>query len=349
MLKKFNAAGVNITEQDQSNNLIVTGTSAGAIVVRASKGQVNREVQVADYVDYVNNFGNPLFSTSDVPVFGYGAYAAQQFLNESNELHVVRVCDATDKYPIARLKSTFGIASTWATSADVDYVGISATMTPNDPDTDQRIIAIDNAYNAGDFLLVGALGPGTDGQNIGYTVETFNCSASFFLSMDDFPTNSAIGNVLTSAVNGYYTAISAVDAALNSISAGLYTSAVLPIAYQTVKINVYVKNQNQSWTTINAQLAASQLTLSQLTPVETYIGTFGFNKDASGDQLRLKDQINGASQYIYVATGSANMHIEILPTNTFIFPLSNGAVHQVDGTGDNDLTAVISGWSFFNS
>jgi hypothetical protein len=349
MLKKYPVAGVNINEIDQSNNLSVAGTSSGAIVVRASKGPVNKEVRVSDYVEYTKIFGNPLFKTNDVPVFGYGAYTAEQFLKESNELHVVRVCDSGDKYPSCRIKSGFDASSTWGSSADVTYDGLSSDMTPDDPDTDTRILGIDNGYNTGDFFLFGPLGPGTDGENIGITLETFNTSADFFYTMDDFPTNSAVANILTSATNGYYDTVSEINAALNSVSAGMDLTDVLPIAYKTVKVSVYVKKDSESWSTINAQLLAGQLTFDQLSPVETFTGTLGFNRDASGKQLRLKDQINGASEYIYVATGSADMPVQIIPETTLIMPFDGGTITEKDGTGDNDLTAVLEGWDFFSS
>lgn len=348
------AAGIYRKEIDQSNNLTVAGTSVGAIVVRAPQGPVNREVIVNDYPTYVQNFGNPVFSAGDVPLFGYGNYAAEEFLNESNELHVIRAFDAGDKYPMVRFKSTFDSDSIWSTSADIGYDGVSGTMSPTNPDSVGVIQVLDTAFATtftGNKLMLGALGPGTDGQNIGVTIETFNVTSAgvcdWFMSYDNMPTASAAYEIITSASNGTggFTDLASFSAALDT--AGYNWLEIFPIATQVAKINVYVKGANQTWSDLNYKLLTSnELAITDLTPVETFYGTIGFVKDGNGKQLRLKEVINGVSQYVYVCVGNSQLAYEIKPTTTGLFGFGGGAISYNSGLGDG---YVLTGWDFFAS
>lgn len=345
MVIKADAAGIYKKEIDQSNNIAVAGTSVGGLVIRAPMGPVNREVIVPDYPTFVDIFGGPIFVSGSTPVYGYGPYAAEVFLNESNELHVIRVTDSADKYPMARFTSAFDEGSTW-NSGDVTYAGISANMTPDNPDTVNVIQALDAGINTGDKLLIGALGPGLKDQNIGVTVESFNMSADWMLNYDDYPTASAITPIIASATAGLVPSVAVFSAALLAQGYNLFTD-VFPVATKVIKISVYTKTDNQTWADINSKIDSSEILISDLVPVETFYGTIGFVKDAKNNQLRLIEQINGKSQYIYIALGNAQLPCEILPMNTDIFPLSGGAISTGNGLGDTDGTAVLTGWEFF--
>jgi phage tail sheath protein FI len=338
-------AGVYRKETDVSNNVTVAGTSAGAIVVRAPKGPINREVIKSDYPSFVDTFGSPIFSAGQAaPVFGYGHYAAEEFLKESNELHVVRIIDSGDKYPSLRLLDSFTTSSDYD-SADIDNTGISASMTPDVPDTDTTIQSLDAGLESTDKILFGAQGPGIDGNNIAVTVETFNASCDWLLAYDDYPSMSGVNTIINSATAGSVSSVTSLSAALDDI--GYSLGDILPVAMKVVKINIYTKKDSESWTTINTKLTNALITFDDLTPVETWYGTITFQKDAKNSQLRLKEIINGKSKYIYVATGSSQLDYEILPTTTKLMNLAGGTISYKDGTGDNDGTAVTTGWTFF--
>ena len=344
MLKKRNVAGVYITEKDQSNTVTAVVTNSGALVVRAPKGITNREVIVSSFTDYENKFGTTSFSASDVPQFGYGAYAADSFLKESNELHIIRIVDSNDKYPMVKFESNFGYGDDWQSSA-VDYSGVDAILTPENPDTPNTIQALDGDLTT-EKMLIGAVGPGVDGENFAITVETFNVSADWMLKYDDFPSdNSAWGEILMSANNGGYASLSAMDTAC--VAAGTTKEKLLPIATKIIKINVYQKKTNQLWSDINAKIIASTITFDDLSPIETYYGTIGYEKDASGNQLKLTEVINGVSDNIYIVTGNSSFDYDIIPDDTLLFPLDGGAIVYKTGLGDSDLTAVLDGWEFF--
>jgi hypothetical protein len=344
-------AGIYRKEIDNSNNVAVAGTSAGAIVVRASMGPVNREVIVADYPTYTNIFGTPTFSAgTDVPVYGYGAYAAEEFLKESAELHVLRIFDAADNYPMIRFLSTFSTSSTASNMSGLSDEGVSGTMTPANPDTVSTIYALDQAINPTDHLMIGALGPGIADENIGVTIQTFTPSADWLLNYDDYPSFSAISSVLNSAAN--YPTTTGFNAALTAIGTQYAVSALFPVALQVVKINVYSKNSNQNWSDINSQIG-STIKISDLVPVETWYGTLGFQLDAKKNQLRIKEIVNGNSQYIYCVVGAGTFPNDVSPSTTKIFGLGGGAISPNNGyAGYNnvgDSSNIIQGWEFFRS
>lgn len=345
------AAGIVKKEIDQSNTIAAVGTSIGAMVVRAPQGTANRDITISDYPTYINTFGNPVFSGSNTgaasPRYGYGAYAAEEFLNESNELHVVRIVDSTDKYPMVRFTSTFSKTTDWTTSAATTYEGIAAAMTPSDPDTTTRIKVIDDGINAGDKLLVGALGPGVDAENIGVTLDTFNVDCDWLWNYDEYPTASALSSIMSSLTSGGYNDLATLSAAIYSATGETLTD-IWPIASQVFKINVHTKNSTQTWSDINTKLDNSTLVLSDLVPVETFYGTIGFEKDGNNAQLRMKDKVNGVSKYIYIATGGSNLPYEVVATSTQIFKLAGGAISNKDGIADNsDLSNILSAWDFF--
>lgn len=340
-------AGIYRTEIDQSNNLTVAGTSSGALVIRATKGPSNREVQVSDYSSFVNIFGGPVIVSGDAPVYGYGAYAAEEFLKESNELHVVRAVDGTDKYPMARFTSSFNATNYVIDTDIITSAGVSALQTPTLPDVVGTIRALDEGFDevAGSLMMIGALGSGIEGHNIGVTVETFNVTSAgvcdWFLNYDDYPTLSAIQTIVTSAINGGYASTSDFDDDL--VLAGSALSAVFPIASDVVKISVYTKTSGQTWTDINDVLLPSAMT-----PVETFYGTVGLLKDANNVQLNLREKINGISEYIYINLGATKLAYDILPANTKVIGLGGGAISSGNGTGVADGTAIQLGWDFFN-
>jgi len=98
MPRVFNTPGVYRREIDLSEILIATGISNGAIVVRSSQGQIRRPVLVSNDKEYVEQFGQPVFTSGSglsgidklIPEYGYGSYGALEFLKESTNLYVVR-------------------------------------------------------------------------------------------------------------------------------------------------------------------------------------------------------------------------------------------------------------------
>lgn len=295
-IKPRSAAGIFITEKDVSEITQPAGTSTGAVVVRAKKGRINYPQIVTSDKDYIDKFGKPVFtsgtSISDTltPEMGYGSYAALIYLQESDSLYVVRDYDTGDKYASVQFDAN---GSTSATSAD----GIQAISDPNGvPDDSDTIYTLNEAIGTGKSLLVGATGPGTDGNNLAITVETFHADCDWFGQYDDY----------TSATD---------------------TSAH-PIESEIFKVSVFEKETSENWDNI----AFSTISAS---PVETWYGTRTSQQDDNNQQLFIEDVVNGISNYIYVVAGDADF-TGLNSTPTEKIPLSGGAISYGTNIGSTD-------------
>lgn len=295
-IKKRSAAGIYITEKDVSDITQPAGTSTGATVVRAKKGRINYPQLVTSDKDYIDNFGKPVFtsgtSTSDTltPEMGYGAYAALVFLQESDSLYVVRDYDTGDKYATVQFDAN---GSTSATSAD----GVQATSDPNGvPDDLNTIYTLDQAIGTGKSLLIGAVGPGTDGNNLAVTVETFHADCDWFGQYDDYTSST--------------------------------DTSAHPIESEIFKINVFTKETSENWSEIDFSAISAS-------PAETWYGTRTSQQDDNNQQLFIEDVVNGTSQYIYVVAGDADF-TGLDSTPSVEIPLSGGAVSYGTNIGSTD-------------
>lgn len=264
--KKRSTPDVYRTEKDISNTVVPVSTSIGAVVVRSKKGPINRPVIITSDSDYVDIFGEPVFTSGNatdatIPEMGYGQYAAIRYARESDAVYVLRDYDTGDTYSYLEFESN---GSTSATETS----GVQATSNPDSiPDEVDSIYTLDEAITTGSSLLVGAIGPGTDGNNIAITVETFNSACDWINLYDDY-----------------------------SVSV---ESSAHPIASKVFKIQVFTKKDSEDWD----EIAFSAISAS---PVETFYGTRTSQKDANNQQLRIEDVINGNSNYIYVVAGTAD-------------------------------------------
>lgn len=327
MAKKYNVAGFYREEIDKSERTVPPGTSTGAIVVRATKGPINRAVLIETDQQYVETFGAPVYTsgcsvsaTSPVytgndtlckltPELGYGAYAAIWFLAESNALYVVRHITSADQYAAA----SFAVAATSApTHTSAGIAASTSASNISSPDTSTEIDNIDTwllGHGQTDFALaVAATGPGTDGNNIGVTVQTYSSATDWAYAYDE--------------------------------------PGVGTIAAKVFKLNVYVKADNQSWS--DTALAFSAISAK---PVETFYGTLIAQLDATGKQLFIEEVVNGISQYVYVKSNVTTANAFTSAVNpTAIVPLLGGAIDATNTTGLADnADSCATDWGFFSS
>jgi hypothetical protein len=358
MPRDFKAPNVYREEIDISDIIVPTGVSNGGTVVRAVKGRINTAILVSNDKEYIDTFGVPFYSsgTGDtidsvnygttnglkgmVPEYGYGAYAALEYLKESSNLYVVRAYSNSDQFAYVLVKDA--IHNTSAYSASVtDYTQvISAGETDtNSPDTPDNITAIENGgVTTGGKLLVAATYPGTDGNNIAVTIEPFNVSADWKYQYDSYPTQTSATKLsaATSDVDEHF-----------------------PIASKVFKMNVYLKKETDQWLDF-VDVSNSTLTSKnalRITPVETWYGSLDSTQDADGNDLFIENVVNGNSKYIYVkATSGKFSYIEsnsdyvAVKNDTLgdyvyyghLLKLAGGSIDK--DTGLNSTT----GWNLFN-
>jgi phage tail sheath protein FI len=286
MARVFLTPGVYKQEIDISDILVSTGISNGGIVIRSKKGPVNRPVLVTNDKEFIEVFGEPIFTsglslTAEqdklIPEYGYGAYAALEFLKESNTLYVVRdYTPAEDTYAWAEFDTNLDFT--------LKSVGISGTkfVRGNRLDRPDYISVIDNwAANNNEDFMVAYVGPGTDGNSVAVTIEPFSLSADWKFTYDEYPTSSYAASAasLTNAeIETWY-----------------------PIASKVFKMNVYKKNLTSNWDSLYRNQSDRSSGKVYIRPEETFYGSLKRDlKDANGNDLFIETIVNGNSEYIYV-------------------------------------------------
>ena len=281
-VRQRRTAGVYREEIDVSEILVPTGISNGGIVVNSTKGPVNRPVLITNDKEYIDTFGEPYFVSGVAaglgtsmngffPEYGYGSYAALQFLKESSVLYVVRNINSGDKYAGVEVKANQTVAVSALSGTSAIYVqtsGIAASTTTVSDRVD-RIQNLDTfAEGLTNNLLIGALYPGQDGNNIAVNVEVFSMSADWVNSYDNYSSGT--------------------------------TTADHPIACKVFKLNVYEKDSSSNWTDFETLSGDTTNNRLRMSPIETFYGTLIPQLDGNNNQLFIENMVNGSSKYIYV-------------------------------------------------
>lgn len=314
MASTYSAPGVYRKEIDLSEILVPTGTSNGGIVVRAKKGPIKRPVLVTTDQEYIETFGEPIYTSgldpqtyksiggAAVPEYGYGAYGAIEFLTESNTLFVVRAYDDDDKYA----------TTTFDTTASASGLGLSAdTNIPEVFDSRTNISTYEDYYLSDiqpgtDSLFVGYTGPGTDGNDISVIVETLNPYADWLYSYDEYPTDTSATFIPITCNDVTSASIwnENVDGGVNAVKEHL------PIASNVVKVSVFRKPSDKIWEDlyVNDDDKFYEMPCTgdispklRIEPAEIFYGSLSPQaKDSDGNNLFIENRINGQSNYIYV-------------------------------------------------
>ena len=226
MARTYSAPGIYKQEIDLSEILVPTGISNGGVVVKAKKGPINRPVLISNDKEYIDTFGQPIYTSGIgttnaedrlIPDYGYGAYAALEFLKESSTLYVVRGYGSSDKYAGVKVDNS------GSTLSSASAGGITATTYTQGARLDSKtyIRAIEEFAVGNNDFTIAALGPGTDGNSIAVVIEPFSPSADWRYTYDEYPTNSADTQ----------------QSAIPSDSLSAY-----PIAKNIFKLNIYTKS-----------------------------------------------------------------------------------------------------------
>lgn len=319
MPKKYSTPGVKVTEIDLSEIATPAGTSTGAIVITSPKGPVNRPVLVTNDKEFIDYFGEPVVSGTSL-LYGYGAYAALEFLKESDALYVVRASSKTsDKFASIGVETGCS-ATTDVTLSGSQVWGIGASAGPV-PDKVDEIYAIDNvSIPAAVDMVVGAISPGTWGNHLAVTVESLSAQTSdWFFNYDTIPSNTEISALTTSD---------------------------MPIAQKVFKMNVYQKESTDTW--MDFRVDKDGVSALDISPVETWYGTLRSQVDNNNKQLYIKDVVNGNSDYVYVdvnVNAPANFalgkdpNVKTSASETIgvkydsLMPLISGTTNITDGIG----------------
>ena len=292
MARVFKAPGIKRDEIDLSEILIPTGTSNGGIVLRAKRGPVNRPVYISNDKEFVETFGEPIYTSGTdntttngklIPEYGYGAYAALEFLKESSSLYVVRDYTTTaDTYAFASFDSSLNYT--------IQSAGVSGDKFErgNRLDTSEYISIIDEYAGVGGSgaskVIVSYVGPGVDGNSIAVTIEPFSLSADWKFAYDNYPSSAhaaSAASLENAEIERWY-----------------------PIASQVFKLNVYTKSTDKNWEDYFKTEAERTAKTLYISPTESFYGSIDEDlKDGNNNDLFIENIVNGVSKYIYIKKG----------------------------------------------
>jgi len=309
-MRNFSVPGVTRQEIDLSEIMVPTGTSNGAVVIHSKKGAVNRPVLITNNKEFIETFGEPIFTSGIsntesgklTPEYGYGSYAALEFLKESSNLYVVRSFSDNDKY------AEIDISGIGDLSFVIDSSGISGTNfeVGDRLDTKSYISILDDYATTGatGSLVIGSIGMGTEGNHIAVTIEPFNLSADWKLNYDEYPTMTTSAFYYNSAT---YATVNIASPLVSALSEGVITSVSgFPIACKVAKINVFVKQSTVEWESYFRTDSDRLNGALYINPVETYYGSLSEDlRDGNNNNLFIENVINGNSKYIYVKKGAS--------------------------------------------
>jgi len=346
-MRVFKTPGVYRREIDLSDILVPAGVSDGGIVIRARKGPINRPVLVTNDKEFIETFGEPFFTSGTaatgndklIPEYGYGSYAALEYLKESSTLYVVRDYDKDyDKYASIEYNSNL------ITSAGTGISGNYATIA----DKVDKISIIDNKSVSNGNFIIGALYPSIDGNSIAVTIEGFNSSADWKFNYDAYP----IANSATSA--DFVNAAGDSGAKMGTTSQNKY----YPIASKVFKLDVYTKPTDVTWADMYNNSTDKASGKLRLAPIETFYGSMVQLQDGNKSQLFIEDIVNGNSQYIYVKKGDnfvatkfktmVNGDLPVLEDTTSKYVVST-KLGQLAGGTSKKATGLdkTNGWNLF--
>jgi hypothetical protein len=311
MAKNYSTPGITLVETDISQRVAPTGTSVGVMVGEGAKGIANSRILVSTDKEVIEKFGEPNSNrTKD-----FGIYGALQYMQESDSLYYTRATNGDEVFANRYSPSitvTSGSYSATGSLTTLTAQGSSAfTANSWEANEDDDIYEYENfsvgAETSAGALLVGAIGPGVYGNNIGITIHT---SASY--------SSAASANDCDWA----YT----YD---DPTSAGAPATDADAIWKKVFKVNVFVRvKSTDSFPT---------------TPEETFYGTIGDVLAPDGSQLNVEQVVNGVSKHIYLKAVGASFTSGLPKEITTATALSNGA----DSSSQLDESNVSNAWDFY--
>lgn len=321
MATKFTAPGIKVKEVDLSEVVSPAGTSTGAIVGKTNKGPVNTRIAISNDKQFLDVFGKPE-ATTDV------AHQAAVIYSQEAPLVFVRPSFGDEFYANKYVNvagstlTSAASASTISATPTTDLISVALyadgnTLTSQNGEPGIYDIEFADTLSAAGFgtgLIIGSVGPGAYGNNVGISVVT--CA----------DTN------LENVENGFTWKFSYDDPESN----GTASSASDAKWRKVYRVNVYTKPEGTADTYWGN---GTYTAISATTPVESFLVSNSKIKDAAGASLYAPDVINGASNYIYVK-----------PTDNTL-PASVTSIQSLEGGADGTLNTAgskQSAWTLFS-
>lgn len=295
----YKTPGVYIKEIDLSQNAQQATAApyygSASIVLKAPKGPVNQVRTITNVSDFVDMFGIPEAKYDSVQkqaiaTYGYGMYAATEYLTEGSYLNTIRVASDGDLFANTTVKfDTTAVSGTIeAFYDDVADAGIDPILIPLTLDTPDEISVLDDVanHNTGAFSF-SAIAPGVDYNNTAVKIEFFSTSCDWKYAFDDDVQIDEFVRLIESGTS-LTVATPATDDEI--ALAKLFTDLKAP---KVSRVTVYRKQTDKVWPVYSNK--------SEGSAVETTLVTFTTGEiiDTTGKSLLASERINGNSNFVY--------------------------------------------------
>jgi len=334
-MAKYSTPGVYLKEIDKSEVLLTASIGGAATVVKSPQGPMWRPITLNNTRQLTGIFGRPTLPEEDefgrpvAPDYGYGLYAASNFLAEGNGLTITRAADGdhvkvedpanpgefietdylqdyTYAYQTYGMHKDLGTLVTEApdpTATDVNLIYEKAAQ--NRPNSITAILAVDETSKGmwktdniekPNFGFAFAGGPSGQGYNVGTSVEFFQKGCSWMYKYDDEDKIDILVGMFEQLGAGHTTEQDIADYIDQN-------ELVAPLVFQ---VKVYTKNVTDLWGTfIKDDMSA---------PVEVFEcnATSRSLKTEQNTSLFITDVVNGNSAYVYAKYLSKLTTLEVV-------------------------------------
>lgn len=319
---KYSTPGVYLKEIDKSEVLLTASTGGAATVIKSSQGPMWRPLTLNNTRQLNGIFGSPSIPEENelgdpvVPNYGYGLYAATQYLAEANGITIVRAGDGEhlmiedpqnpgDFIDTGKLKDYIYATQTYGFDK-TSGLFITEAPDPTDPNSNKlyenaaqlrpnsvsSILAVDESTSGSwktenidvpNFGFAFAGGPSGQGYNVATSVEFFKEGCSWMYKYDDEMKIDTLLGMFDDLGSGNTTEMDIV----NYIEEN---ELVAPLVFQ---VKVYTKNVTDLWGEFTKDKMANPVELFECTATSRNLRT------EQGTSLFITDVINGNSGYIY--------------------------------------------------
>ncbi len=355
------SSGVYVTEIDLSQAIAQASSSIGAIVITAKQGPVGSYQYITNTQQFLQMFGNP------DPTVGFGHYAALAFLQDAQQLYVVRAIGSGYLYGGVMLQSP----------------AASATTLFNDPQANPAAVDFTASLNGttGNLAYFAASGPGSYAKNVAVGITSNNMrvptSLTASLVASGGSLSAGVRQYVVTASNSTGETTASAPASATVPSSGYGITLTWGVVTAALSYNVYVmvggvyqflaNVTTPTYTDTGAVTPEATVTppttyagtpyftvnvfnLAQnaVVPVEQWSCTLQNNTNGLGQQTELDQVINAStgSNYIQVVNNGMNLLPSELPLvySTAPVALSGGS----SGTAVTDSNVINSMQLFAN-
>lgn len=373
-IRKEDAPGVYRAETDRSGGGVVPLSSRSVIMVgAAATGPTNQRIRLRSQADL-----NRIFGIGSVENYGYEWYAANDLLEESDEIYFLRVSE-NNATPASKM--AYANRTVLASSSTTTFIGdmsttevLSSLRIPTGKgNTAEFILPLEEvaAPASGAGFVIAATSPGSTNNLVGIEV-VGNKSAlvSATVVWGVTPSVLVAGSIYKDANNNWWKVLvggtvaateptwSATPGAGQQVVDGTVVWLATSEAAERDVLGLRNRYPDHWWKMLRLRVvkksSASITSFAGLPIVDEFFFTLDDSTTGSGETLFIKDVVNGkGTSLVYAlatkATGLVNGTYDPSDYDLTYTALANGQDGTFTINTNGYLTQVLAGWDYFKN